>query len=259
MFPVSGIAVAVCSMQFATASESEYASDLPVSNDWDPGLSTKMPLEPFERFTALNRSWISYISKESSTIDSLKVFLRLHWAEQFLWRPRPLNMFIESAFEWVCFLILWATENQTHSQKHSKKSASRNVCTDPKPHHGSCTFDSLKRSQSQVKLKPWNLCTSEKWNVISLICWKHFFVFFLDIEEDVEVEEPKVVFRVTFVSFLVSFFGMFFLLTSIKKNFSFSFWLPRFWDVCWDERLERTFAASHTTAACDSWPSVFFG
>ena len=54
----------------------------------------------------------------------------------------------------------------------------------------------------------------------------------LDIEEDVEVEEPKVVFRVTFVSFLVSFFGMFFLLTSIKKNFSFSFWLPRFWDVC---------------------------
>jgi len=66
MFPVSGIAVAVCSMQFATASESEYASDLPVSNDWDPGLSTKMPLEPFERFTALNRSWISYISKESS-------------------------------------------------------------------------------------------------------------------------------------------------------------------------------------------------
>lgn len=57
---------AACSMQFATDGESEYASDLPVSNDWDPGLSTKMPLEPFERFTALNRSWISYISKDSS-------------------------------------------------------------------------------------------------------------------------------------------------------------------------------------------------
>lgn len=56
--------------------------------------------------------------------------------------------------------------------------------------------------------------------------WEAFFRLFLDIEEDVEVKEPKVVFRVTFVSFLVSFFGMFFLLTSIKKNFSFSFWLP---------------------------------